>query len=283
MAEASKDPEVFLTQVNDAIDDVTDAVNGFIKAMANFVNDHLTEAGGILGTIAGGPLGGILGGLAGHELEKKFDAAQDQVWAAWEDGQKKIRESIGSILGDPLMMSSISSAYRDSVRELGTIETSLKEVNGLLDASWTGRAYGAYSTASGTQTDAVSGMSEMLLNAADLLDDNSLTLVNHWSDQLQNIVDLAGNLAASAGKIGDAGNWASLGAGVAVELIAGVVSDISNVVTTYISYWASLNIGSAGDWDGLTASFGHNGLPNETWPRPSEALSGAMNDPWEAA
>jgi hypothetical protein len=283
MTDASKDPEVFLNQVNDAIEDVTDAVNNFIEKMGNWVSDHLTEGGGIVGGILGGIGGAIVGGLVGHELENAFHDAEDKIWAAWEDAQAEVRKSIGSILGDPLKMADISSAYRDAVRELGSIETSVTEVNGLLDASWTGRAYAGYSTASQTQVAAITGMSEMLLNAADLLDDNSLELVKHWTAQLQNLVDLAAGLASSAGKLGDAGNWASLGAGVAIDMIAGLVSDASQIVTTYIDYWSTLNIGSAGDWDGLTASFGHNGLPNDKWPRPSDALTGAMNDPWEAA
>jgi hypothetical protein len=68
MAEETKDPEVFLTQVNDAIEDLSGAIGDFLEKMASFVNDHLTEAGVLGGAAAGsifGPLGTIAGGLIG--------------------------------------------------------------------------------------------------------------------------------------------------------------------------------------------------------------------------
>ncbi|MBI2244921.1 MAG: hypothetical protein HYU55_13650 [Nocardioides sp.] len=283
MTDASKDPDVFLTQVNTAIEDVTEAIDDFIERMANILTDHLTEGGVIGGFLTGGILGGIVGGLAGHELEERFHAGEDRIWAAWRDAQEQIRQQIGSILGDPLKMSQISSNYRDAVRELGSVQGLVGEVNGLLGSSWSGRAYDAYVTASASQEQAIAGMSDLLLDAADLLDDNSLTLVQHWNDQLQNLADLVGGLISHSGGLGDAGNWATAGAGVAVELIGQLVSDVSSVVTAYLDYWATLNIGSAGDWDGLTASFGHHGLRDQRWPRPGDALTSAMNDPWEAA
>ncbi len=56
MTEASRDPEVFLTQVNDAIEDVNSAIGEFVERSANLINSHLTEAGGILGTLVAGPI-----------------------------------------------------------------------------------------------------------------------------------------------------------------------------------------------------------------------------------
>ena len=64
MTGASRDPEVFLTQVNDAIEDVNSAIGEFVERSANLINSHLAEAGGILGTLVAGPLGGLVGGVA---------------------------------------------------------------------------------------------------------------------------------------------------------------------------------------------------------------------------
>ena len=60
MTEADKDPQVFLTQVNDAIEDVNKAIGQFIEKSANFINDHLTEGGILGGFYLGAGLSAIL-------------------------------------------------------------------------------------------------------------------------------------------------------------------------------------------------------------------------------
>ena len=111
MTEASRDPEVFLTQVNDAIEDVNSAIGEFVERSANLINSHLAEAGGILGTLVAGPLGGLVGGYLGHELEEQFEEGVDRINETWEVVSETIRQSIGGMLGDPLRMSSIASRY----------------------------------------------------------------------------------------------------------------------------------------------------------------------------
>ena len=119
MTEASRDPEVFLTQVNDAIEDVNQAIGEFVERSANLINSHLAEAGGILGTLLAGPIGGLVGGYLGHELEEQFEEGVDRINETWEVVSETIRQSIGGMLGDPLRMSSIASRYRECVDELG--------------------------------------------------------------------------------------------------------------------------------------------------------------------
>ena len=174
MTEASRDPEVFLTQVNDAIEDVNSAIGEFVERSANLINSHLAEAGGILGTLVAGPLGGLVGGYLGHELEEQFEEGVDRINETWEVVSETIRQSIGGMLGDPLRMSSIASRYRECVDELGQVQQQIESADHYLAATWTGLAHTAYENTSRNQLEALHGMIESLEGAAQLLDDHQL-------------------------------------------------------------------------------------------------------------
>jgi uncharacterized protein YukE len=277
------DPDTFLTEFNTAIDDITDAIGDFLEKMAGFVNDHLTEIGGVGGFLLGGPIGGLIGGFTAHELEKKFEHACDQVSEAWETGVGQIREAVGGMIGDPLMMSQIASDYRDAAAIMGKHKLDLGDANSVLRSGWTGRAFDAYTTVSGQQDAALSGLSQQLQSASKLLDEASNNLVQQWIDQLDNLAQCLSSFLNVAGDLGDLGNAPTFEAGPALKLIGEIVSQASTILSSYTSYVANLEISGAGDWDGLNTGFGDKGLPNGQWPRIGDIPRGAMNDPWQAA
>jgi hypothetical protein len=277
------DPDTFLTEFNTAIDEVTDAIGDFLEKMAGFVNDHLTEMGGIGGFLLGGPIGGLIGGFTAHQLEGKFNHACDQVSEAWEEGVTNIRKSVGGMVGDPLMMSQIASNYRDAASIMGKHKLDLGNANSVLGSGWSGRAYDAYTTVSGQQDGALSGLSQQLQAASKLLDTASNNLVQQWIKQLDNLAQCVAAFLNVAGDLGDLGNAPTFEAGPALKLIGEIVSHASTILTDYASYVADLEIVGAGDWDGLNTNFGDRGLPDGQWPRIGDIPRGAMNDPWEAA
>ena len=69
MTQANQDPEVFLTQVNDAIEEVEDAIDAFLDASLNLINSAIAGAsahfhgigGAIKGFFTGGPGGAVAG------------------------------------------------------------------------------------------------------------------------------------------------------------------------------------------------------------------------------
>jgi uncharacterized protein YukE len=287
MATETKDPEVFLTQVNDALEDLSGAIGDFLEKMANFVNDHLTEAGVLGGAAAGslfGPLGtiagGIIGGLTGNELEEKFEAACDEIREKWDSSVGGIREAIGGMIGDPLQMSEISSDYRDAARTLGIHTNDLSSTASILRGSWDGRAFFAFMEVNTQQTAAVTGLGRQLITGADLMDKCSERLVKQWLAQINNIAQATADFINVAGDLGDLGNAPTFEAGPATKLIGAVLSNASTILTDYGSYVAELEIDSGGDWDGLDAAYGTNGLPGGQWPEVHDASRGAMNGPW---
>jgi uncharacterized protein YukE len=277
------DPDTFLTEINTAIDDITDAIGDFLEKMATFVNDHLTEVGGIGGFLLGGPIGGLIGGFTAHQLEGKFNSACEQVSEAWEEGVETIRQSVGGMIGDPLMMAQIASDYRDAAEIMGKHKLDLGNANSVLGSGWSGRAYDAYTTVSGQQDAALSGLSQQLQSAGKLLDEAAEKLVQQWIKQLNNLAQCESSFLNVAGDLGDLGNAPTFEAGPALKLIGEIVSHASTILTDYASYVANLEIAGAGNWDGLNTNFGDRGLPNGQWPRIGDIPRGAMNDPWEAA
>jgi uncharacterized protein YukE len=289
---ASNNPDTFLTQINTAMEDVSDAIGQYLEDMGTAIIEHAEEGGTILGAaggfLVGGPIGGLIGGFlgnrGGNELEEAFEDACNQINEKWDEVSGQIRTSIGSILGDPLMMSQIASDYRDAVRELGTVSNNIAEQSNILRQAWSGLGFGAYIAVATSQDKALAGMSEMFTNAADLMDDNSLKLVLHWSNQLNNLSKLALTFVEKSGDLGDAGNWFSLGAGVAVEVIGAAGKAAADIVTEQVNYMAELAIGSAGDWDGLDAQFGSKGMEGDQWPRMSPSVENTINTgPWTAS
>lgn len=301
MSEASRNPEVFLTQVDDAVDAVEEAINTYLDAATTLVNVAIATVqaqasgmwggitGGISGLLSGGIPGAISGGVSGYaeafvaELVEELDEGSRLIDLEWRDASATIRQSIGSMMGDPLKMSSIASHYREAVDELGQVRNEVTSANAYVEASWSGRAFTAYATTSQLQLNALRGTIATLQDAADLMDDHAVVLVKFWTQQLQNLVELAANITKEAADIGDLGNWASAGAGVIVSMIATAASGASRILTDTASYWADLNIGLAGDWDGLQSMLGDRGLENDQWPQFTSLDRSAINGPWEAA
>lgn len=279
----SKDPEVFLTQVNDAIEDVNHAIGTFIERSASFINDHLTEGGGLLGGLIGGIPGLIVGGLVGHELEDRFNGAIDHINEAWEAASETIRQAIGSILGDPLRMSSISSRYRECIEVLGQVRNDIDAANNYLSKTWTGNAYTAYENTSSFQVKAVQGMADAFEDAAQLLDDHQLRLLHYWAAQLTNLVDLAAAILGKAGELGDVGNWFTGGAGVVAQMIVTAGAQAATIVKDAADYWIDLNVGEAGDWDSLQSKFGQRGFEGDRWPGFTSIDLPHLNQPWQKA
>jgi uncharacterized protein YukE len=289
MATETNDPEVFLTQVNDELEKLSGAIGDFLEKMANFVNDHLTEAGVLGGAAAGsifGPLGtiagGIIGGLTGNELEEKFEAACNEVREKWDDTVDDIRVAIGGMIGDPLQMSEISSDYRDAARTLGLHSNDLSSSASVLRGSWDGRAFFAFMEVNTQQTAAVTGLGKQLITAADLMDKCNERLVSQWLAQINNLAQATSQFISVAGDLGDIGNAPTFEAGPAVKLIGAVLSNASKILTDFGTYVAQLEIDSGGDFDGLDASYGTNGLPGGQWPEVHDISRGAMNSPWTA-
>lgn len=271
-------PDTILTQVNEAIDYVTDCIQWFLEDLSTWIVENADVIGGILG--------GIGGWLLGNEIEDRYHDFCDEVWEAWRTNLETLRQAVGGYFGDPLLISQIASNYRDAIRSLSPSGGSnITDVNQLLDQHWSGEGgYASYKALSEKQHTAMTTMQDKLLNAADLLDDNCQNLIQFWIDVLNDLVSLGTNFINKAGDLGDAGNWFSFGAGVAIETIGSTIEKISGLVTTFLSYWTQLNIGSAGDWDGLEASFYNvsSGWPNGAWPEQGATHEG-INDPWQVA
>lgn len=272
-------PETILTLVNEVIDYVTDCIQWFLEDVSSWIVDNADILGGILG--------GIPGYFLGNEIEERYRDFCDDVWEAWRTNLETLRQAVGGFFGDPLLISQIASNYRDAIRRLSPSQgTTIPDVNAFLDTHWSGNegGYAAYKALSAKQHTALATMQTKLDAAAQLLDDNCRNLVQFWIDVMNALIGLGTNFINKAGKLGDVGNWFSFGAGVAVETIGSTIEKISGLVSTFLSYWAELNISSAGDWDGLEASFYHvdSGWPNAQWPGQGP-LHGGINDPWQPA
>lgn len=271
-------PETILTQVNEAIEYVTDCIQWFLEDVSSWLVDNAD--------ILGGLLGGIPGFLLGNEIEDRYSGFCDDVWEGWRTNLETLRQAVGGYFGDPLLISQIASNYRDAIRKLSPSDgTDIQDVNALLDQHWSGEGgYASYKALSEKQHTAYGTMQDKLLNAADLLDDNCLNLVSFWIDVLNDLISLGTNFINKSGKLGDVGNWFSFGAGVVVETIGSTIEKVSALVTTFLQYWANLNIGSAGDWDGLDASFYNvnSDWPNASWPDLGPTHTG-INEPWQTA
>lgn len=283
MTEVSADPEVFLTQVNDAIEDVNTAIGEFIERSANLVNSHLTELGGLAGGLLAGIPGAIGGALLGRELEQQFEEGVDRINEAWEAASEIIRTSIGGLLGDPLRMSSIASRYREAVQELGQVRRDVVAADTYLSATWTGDAYLAYENTSRFQLEAVQGMAATLEEAAQLLDDHQRVLLGHWSSQLRNLVDLFTDIVGETAELGDVGNWFTGGAGVVVQVIATAGSSAAAILDEAVQYWLDLNVGLAGDWSSIHAQLGDRGFVGDVWPDVLSIDLPNINQPWRPA
>ncbi|MDP3893837.1 hypothetical protein [Nocardioides sp.] len=283
MTEASNRPDVFLTQIDDAIDAVSDAIGDFLEASANVINQNLTLHGAIIGGLVAGPFGALGGGLLGNNLQGRFDDAVDNVNETWRATSRQIRQSVGSMLGDPLKMSGIASQYRDAVTLIGERHGQVSGANSYVAASWRGRAHIAYANTSTAQLAALQGMSDMLGDAADLLDDHAVMLLSFWNQQLQNLIDLATSILGLIGELGDVGNWFTAGAGVLVQVIAEAGSGAAKILTDTNQYMIDLNVGRAGDWSGLDSRFGDRGLPGKQWPDLASLDRGNLNGPWQVA
>lgn len=299
MTQASNDPEVFLTQIDDAIDEVESAINAFLDASVTIFNTAIAavqaQASGVWGGIKGGVTGLVTGGIPGaisgassgyvegfvEELVAQLNEGRDLIDAEWREASATIRQAIGSMTGDPLKMSSIGSHYRQAIDELGQVKSEVTSANAYVEASWSGRAFTAYHTTSSLQIAALEGTIATLSDSADLMDDHALKLVQFWTQQLQNLVDLAADITKEAAEIGDAGNWLSAGAGVIVSLIATAASGSSRILTDTASYWAELNIGMAGDWDGVQSMLGSRGLEGDQWPQFTSIDRSNINGPWQ--
>jgi hypothetical protein len=166
---------------------------------------------------------------------------------------------------------------------LGQVKSEVESANSYVAASWTGRAHIAYGNTSTNQLAALSGVIATLDDSAQLLDDHATQMVQFWTQQLQNLVDLAADITKEAAAIGDIGNWATAGAGVIVSLIATAASGASSILTDTASYWADVNISKAGDWDGIQSMLGDRGLENDEWPDYTSLDNNQINQPWEKA
>ncbi|MXG91157.1 hypothetical protein [Nocardioides flavescens] len=273
MAQPSKDPEVFLTQIDDALDDVSAKIGQYFEAVATSVTSHLDLIGGLTG--------GLAGYFLGKHLKEQCEDKMKEISELWDKVAGQIRQDVGSMLGDPLKMSGISSAYKDAVTALGEQHGKVEQANAYLADSWSGNAYIAYTNMSTSQLEAIQGMSDMLKDAADLLDDHAVELLSFWNKQLQNVLDLATDVVGLIGELGNVGNWPTAGAGTAIKVIAAAGSSATTILTDTNQYMIDLNVGRAGDWDSLTATFGERGLPGKQWPDYSDLDKGNINGPWK--
>lgn len=277
--------DTILTLVNESIDYIVECIEHYLEELASYASDHAEEIGGLLGFLAGGPLGGLAGWWLGDKIEDKFEDFCSDVWDAFETFLASLRELVGGYFGDPLLISQIASDYRDASRELGPKDqVTIADVNTYLEARWEGEGFTSFLTLSGKQHQALASMQDTLKAAADLLDDNCKNIVTFWVDVLDQLISLGTTFIQKGGKLGDAGNWVTLGVGVVAETLAACIEKISGLNATFLKYWAELNIGSAGDWDGLHATFQDTdyGLPNGKWPDQGP-LDGGINNPWRAA
>jgi uncharacterized protein YukE len=285
---AAKDPDTFLTQVGDAIEKLGKAIDDFLEKMANFVNDHLTEAGVLGGAAAGsmfGPLGtivgGVIGGLTGNELEEKFHNSCGSVVAEWEKQRDFLWSNITSMVGNPLKMSQIASAYRDAAAELGKGANEISTGNGPLKGDgFEGRAFNAYSTVSTQQDAALKGLQDQLIAAAKVMDDNEVSLLKFWNNELWNVLNAIDDIYGVVGDIGNIGNAPTFEAGPMIKLIGKIIGIAGSILKDWGTYWIDLNVASAGNWDGLNSGFGSKGMPDGKWPVMGDISTGAMNGGW---
>jgi uncharacterized protein YukE len=293
MTQANQDPEVFLTQVNDALEEVEDAIDAFLDASLNLINSAIAGAsahfhgvgGAIKGFFTGGPGGAVSGYIESftNELVEQFTEGSNRIDLEWQDASNTIRQAIGSLMGDPIKMAAIASAYRDAIDELGGVRNQVDSANAYVEGSWQGHAHTAYANTSGFQLKALDAVVSALDDSAELLDDHAVQLVVYWTDQLQNLVNLAADIYDAIAEIGDVGNWGTAGAGVVVKLIANTASAATQIVTTAAAYWADLNIGKAGDWDGIQSKLGTRGLENDQWPDFTNLDRTQINGPWQTS
>jgi uncharacterized protein YukE len=277
--------ETILTLVNECVDYIADSIEYWLKELASYASDHASEIGGLLGLLGGGLLGGLVGWALGDKIEGKFEKFCNDTWDEFEKFLEDLRTLIGGYFGDPLLISQIASNYRDASRELGPNDgETIATVNTFLKAKWKGEGFDSFIVLSEKQHKALVSMQSTLQDSATLLDDNCTNLLSFWVNTANGLVQLGTNFIQGTGKLGDAGNWVTLGVGVVAETLAACIDDLSNIVTTFANYWINLNVKSAGSWDGLHSKFQDQefGLPNGQWPDQSRLNSG-INAPWQTA
>lgn len=277
--------DTILTLVNECIDYIADSIEYYLNELASFASDHAEEIGGLLGLLGGGLIGGLVGWALGDKIEDKFDDFVRDTWNAFEGFLSDLRALIGGYFGDPLLISQIASNYRDASRELGPNDgETIATINTWLAEKWKGDGFDTFITLSGKQHQALASMQTTLKDAAELLDDNCANLLTYWVNTATGLVQLGTNFIQGTGKLGDAGNWATLGVGVVAETLAACIDDLAGLVDTFLTYWINLNVSSAGDWDGLHATFQDQeyGLPNGQWPDQTRTTTG-VNGPWQPA
>lgn len=294
-ASASSDPDTFLTQINDEIQKALDEVNNVIQKATDWVNDQLAShagllgglGGGAIGGILGGPLGGIAGGIAGHEfgeqkadaLKAKLDHFTKQVHQTWETTESQLRQTIGSILGDPLMMSKIASSYRDAAEKLGSVSDKVA-YSALSEWQFSGQAAGAYGVVREPQATAYQGLQSQLLAAASQMDSDEATLLDYWNQQLWNILAFIDDLAHDASDATNLANWVTADIGPLIEVIGDLAGTAGKILSDWAANWVDTNVTSAGGWDGLKSGLGSNGLPGGQWPRIDGQHRGELNTSW---
>lgn len=290
--QANKDPEVFLTQVNDLLEEIQEKIDEFLDKSADLFDGAIRAIttggpgaikGAIKGFFSGGPFGVGPGAVQGaiDAMLEDYEKGCNDINGKWEELQESVRMTIGSILGDPLQMSKIASNYRDVVEKLGNHGNEIKSANSYVALSWQGgRAHQAYVNTSDYQLEALSAVVATLDNAAQLMDDHQVMLIQYWSDQLNNLVKIGVALTNEISDLADAGNWLSAGVGPIVRAFSESIGGAADILTTFINYWAELNIGMAGDWDGLQAMIPESGLENNVWPDFTNVDSSQINQPW---
>ena len=284
---ASNDPETFLTEVNDALTKVVQAINDCITAVTHWANDQLAHHGGLIGGIGGGIIAGIpgavVGGLIGHHegqaLADKLNTAVDKIHEKWKEAEPQIRDAISAILGDPLKMSKIASSYRDAAGALGDVSNESTNAS-LSEIQFSGMAAGAYETVRGQQDSALKGLQSQLLAAATQMTSDQATLLNYWNQQLWNLFKFIDELGQTAADAANLGNIVTAEAGPVTELIGNMAGAAGDILNAWVGNWIQINVSSAGAWDGLNNGFGTSGLPGGQWPRMGERQRGEMNAPW---
>lgn len=277
--------ETILTLVNECVDYIADSIEYWLKELASFASDHASEIGGLLGLLGGGIVGGLVGWAIGDKIEDKFEKFCNDTWDEFEKFLEDLRTLVGGFFGDPLLISQIASNYRDASRELGPNDgETIATVNTYLKAKWTGEGFNSFIVLSEKQHKALVSMQTMMQKSADLLDDNCTNLLKFWVDTAKGLINLGTKFIQGTGELGDAGNWVTLGVGVVSKTLAGCIEALSGIVQTWANYWVTLNVASAGDWDGLHSTLQDQefGLPNGRWPDQSR-LVGGLNSPWKTA
>lgn len=292
--DASRDPDVFLTQVNDQMEEIQAKIDEFLDVSATIFNDAIRAiTAGLPGAIKGawdgfwqhGPFGagpGAVQGMVDGMLEE-YRNGSDQIDVKWRETQEAIRTTIGSITGDPLQMAAIASGYRDAAEMLGNQGNEIRSANAFVAESWTGRAHTAYTNTSTYQLEALSAVVLALGEAAALMDDNQVAMISYWSDQLTHLVSLVTAITTEISEVSDAGEWLTGGVGAIIRAFSATIEASATIVNTFVQYWTQLNVGMAGDWDGLQALIPEKGLENNVWPDFTTVDSGPINQPWETA